>query len=343
MEFDKKEIILDYKPTSCTINIEGGCNYSCEYCGYHGKSRTTYKKKKLYRLSFEKVKEQIDILKGFGITHFNICATGEPFLNSDIFKIFDYIKELGCTSSVLSNASNVITKYLDEIIDVDLTYFATDLDSSNAQTFKEIQGKDQFDIWYDNIKMLVALKDKKKSKTKILIWTIINQDTFDELDEMLNICMELGVDEWHLNPLMGEDSVDYVTNERSMINEREKVAHKIQKLRKKALENNIVFHWPRYFNLDIDPYSELYCNNPWRESMMINVPLPDDKPGDNIGRVVLGCTAKKSIDYNLGNIHIDSFEQIWNGSEYQRLRKNVLNDCDVECLKDCMNHKFVKL
>lgn len=342
MKFSEKPIKVDYGPKNCTINIEGGCNFKCVYCPYHGDYRTSYKKKVRYRLDFDTIKEQIDILKSYGIRHFNICATGEPFLNKDIFKIFSYINGSGNTSSVLSNASNVITKNLEQIIDADLLYFATDLDAASKESFIKIQGKDQFDIWYNNIKKLVELRNKRKSKTKIMIWTIINKDTFDELDKMLDICIELGIDEWHLGALIAGDDVSYVTDERSMKNEREKVASKILDLRKKAQSKNIRMHWPEYFNMDVDIYKDLYCNKPWREAMMINVPLPNDKPGDNIGRVVLGCSGKKSIEYNLGNIHRNTFEEIWNGSEYQRLRSNVLNNCDEECLNDCMYHKFIK-
>ncbi|ABB43476.1 Radical SAM [Sulfurimonas denitrificans DSM 1251] len=335
--------IISYNyPKSATINIEGLCNFKCNYCPYHSQTRTTYTEKNNYKISFDTAKEQIDILKSYGVKHINICATGEPFLNFDIFKIFKYIKNVGCTSSVLTNASSVISKSLQEIIDSDLLYFSTDLDADNRETFKEIQGRDQFDAWYKNIESLNKLRKLNDNKMKIVVNTIINKDTFNELDGMLDICIDLGIDEWSLNVLVAEDSNDYINNIKSMRYERELVSSKIEKLKKRANDNNIRLQSPEYFDINIDIYNDLECNKPWRESIMINVPLPNDEPGENIGRVVIGCTTNKSVEYNLGNIHKNTLEEIWNGSEFQRFRKNFIDGCDKECSDDCLYHKFTK-
>jgi molybdenum cofactor biosynthesis enzyme MoaA len=70
-----KKIRVSYPPRWATINIEGRCNLSCRYCGYHGENGL--KLAKPFFLTFEEVKQQIDYLTS-KVDHIHICGIGEP-------------------------------------------------------------------------------------------------------------------------------------------------------------------------------------------------------------------------------------------------------------------------
>jgi len=327
---------VHYKTPSVTINIEGRCNLKCEYCIYHGEN--SIEGYKNWWLSFEQIKPEIDILVKYGIKNIHVCGTGEPFLNRDIFKIFKYIRSNGAITSVLSNGTSVISDKLEKIIEADLRYFKTDIDSIDRNEYKQITGKDQLDIILNNVKQLVDLRNIKKSKMLIGVNTIIRKESLNKLDAILDKCIMLGVDFWNLTQLLiSFEDKGVLTRENKFLDNPDPVRKIVGKLIEKGRKHNINVKCPAFFksnskNLNI-------CLRPW-STFMLNVPninIPKEKW---YGNAVVGCTNYKTVHYPLGNLFDDGPHKIWNGKQIKLLRENLMKNKDRECVELCVKHRF---
>jgi len=222
----------------------------------------------------------------YGVENIHICGTGEPFLNKDIFKIFKYIRLKGATTSVLSNGTSIISDKLEKIVDSDLRYFKTDIDTVDRNEYKRITGKDQLDNILNNISQLTDLKKKKNSKMLIGVNTIIRKNSLDKLDSILDKCIALGVDFWNLTQLLiAFEERGVLTRENKLLDNPNVVRKIINKLIEKGKKNNINIKCPDYFKSTYN--NSNICLRPWN-TFMLNVPninIPKEKW---YGNVVIG-------------------------------------------------------
>lgn len=339
-QFEEGKLIkVHYPPRHVTINIDSRCNLRCQYCHCHGtNSRLSTRG---WHVNFEQVKKQIDILRDNHVGHIHICGVGEPFLNKDIFKIFDYLNKIGDRPSILTNGTSVISNKLEKIIDANLSYFKTDLDTLDRNTYKEICGKDELGYVLSNIENLANLRSQKKSDMQMKVNTILTKQTLPHLKAICDKMIELGVDLWRLTSLMlGDEEKDYLSKENALIGKESEVYHVIHDLREHAKKYNLKINISEQFDPDCDN-DNLFCSSFWKR-VMLNVPTPGIPEDKWYGNVVVGCFLSFDVNNNLGNIFDTDFNKIWNGNKMAELRKKIQRDEISYCNDVCLKHRFPK-
>lgn len=97
------------------IELSGYCNASCKYCATGKNNRTKKMCIDKEYISIEKFKEATTYLLDNNIingdTFFHLYNYGEPFLNPDALKIFQYLEECGLSYGVSTNGS--VPRYVD--------------------------------------------------------------------------------------------------------------------------------------------------------------------------------------------------------------------------------------
>lgn len=335
INISRRDIHATHRPYSVTINIEGRCNLSCIYCCYH--NELTDRRYQGWSLTFEQVKPEVDLLWDFGVKHIHLCGSGEPFLNKDIFKIFHYIRSKGAITSVLSNATALNQRMLEQIIEAKLDVFNTDLDLVDRKDFARIKGRDCLNTLLANIETLVKLRNKSKSPMKIGVYTLITKESVPVLGDILNTCIALGIDTWCLEYLVVDfEDRGYLTRENAMLFRHGDVRAAIRPLLSVAKRHGIALYYPKYLNPHYDA-KKIFCMRPW-SNFMLNIPnlnMPKEKW---YGNVVCGCSSNKTHQYVYGNIFEQSLEEIWNGAAIKELRKNLISNSDIECKTLCVEH-----
>ena len=329
----RKKLKVSYLPLYATINIEARCNFKCKYCIYHGPDK---KYNCNYSYTFEQIKEQIDLLIKYNIPKIHICGIGEPFLNKDIFRVFDYLNSIGHRTSILSNCSKIVADKIDKIVDSNLLSFSTDLDVSNKEDFKWLCGRDDFDIVIENLKRMISLKKNKKKDMTINIASIITKKYLNQLPEIGYILKEIRADSWSLMFLaVNFEDAGFLTRENTLFDEPELVYPFMKQLEEFTSKNKIKFFYPYFFKEDF-ANSSLHCVKPYNQ-IMLNIPSSDINQNEIYGNVSPGCYP----DFpSYGNIFKDSFDEIWNGKKIVDMRRKLNNFEHLRCKHLCAYHPF---
>jgi|GEM_PF-2271860 len=327
--------VVTKNPEWITINIDGRCNLKCTYCPYHGEQRLV--SPKTFFIDYDQFKVQADLAMDFA-NRVHICAIGEPFLNKDIFRMFDYLNDKGHQPSVLTNGTSVISDKLEQIMDSNLSYFATDVDSLYPDIYKKLCGKDELDNVLSNMGKLAELKAKNGFDTRLMVNTIINRRILPELEGMYHRLNDLGVDSWSLNGLaIPLDGVDFLTRGNSLLDEPETVYPIIKRLRELFADNHMQLEVAGFFDPEVDN-NDLRCSFLWRR-LMLNVPSPDVDQDKWYGNVVPGCMLSLE-GYSLGNMFDSSLNEIWNCDKYVAMRNDLLAGNIHRCKHLCPSHIF---
>ena len=219
-----------------TLQIEPTreCNLNCKICMRKNLTNKTG------HLSFENFKKIID---KFDFKHVALHGWGEPLLNPEIFKMVRYAESKGISSSLITNGTLIKERILDEIFNSNLSEIAFgiyELDSLIKRLSK--------------LESLIEMRRELKSKRpKIYLDITIYKDNYDEIEEMIKIAKDVGVDAVTLHRLFNVYKVDpdvkYISEE-----EEKTLFSKINRL-KKELKLEIFLPKPHTLPCNIVKYS----------------------------------------------------------------------------------------
>jgi radical SAM protein with 4Fe4S-binding SPASM domain len=229
--------ISDYQPPAVSVEVVRGCNFKCIMCDAWNF--------KLKFLTFDQVKNILHYFKDSLI--FRPYAIGEPFLNKDIYEIsrFAYY-ELGLLVEISSNFSAINPE---RALNMGAYEIRASIDSINKEKFFEIRHGD-FDRVKRNLVEILKLKRKQNKKYPIIfISTVISKLNIDEVEDILNFGISLGVRNFYLYPLIDgnllskphETSLEDILKLRKILDKYEKGIKKIKLL---SYRNDIIGYEP---------------------------------------------------------------------------------------------------
>jgi len=182
--------IFEHQPPAVEIEIVRGCNFRCLMC-HAWNFKVKY-------LSFDQVKQ---ILKYFTDSLiFRPFGIGEPFLNKDIYKITSFASfNLNFLVEIASNFSVIDVQ---KALDMGAYEIRASIDSINKDKFYKIRGGN-FDRVKRNLQEILEAKRKRGKKYPIIsISTVISDLNLDEICDILDFGISLGIRKFHLLPVM---------------------------------------------------------------------------------------------------------------------------------------------
>jgi MoaA/NifB/PqqE/SkfB family radical SAM enzyme len=145
-------------PVAISLDLTDICNLRCYWCN---------SKRMKNILSFEYVKELVDILHIWGVKGVCLGGGGEPCLNSYLGKIAKYITSLDMDVGIITNGTE-LTKDLADILVDNSKFCSVSLDSATKETWMKLKGLDerQYNKLRSNIAYLCKIaKDKRVDTT----------------------------------------------------------------------------------------------------------------------------------------------------------------------------------
>lgn len=187
-EIQREKHPLTYLFWECSLR----CNLSCQHCGSScgpegiNKDELTTKEIKNVFLS---------IAKDFDPKKITIAVTGgEPLLRNDIFEVMKYANKLGFSWGMVTNGTLINPKIVSQMRKAKMSSISVSLDGLENNHNWLRNGKDNFKKTINGIKLLVS----SKSFDVVEIISCINQNNFNELEEIYQLCNILGVDRWRI-------------------------------------------------------------------------------------------------------------------------------------------------
>ena len=175
-------------PRSLNIELNNTCNQACVFCPYHGK----YAQKKLKPAFLPKdfvkslLKQAWEL--GIGKKEVGFYIAGEAFLYPGFAKIIGFAKSLGFPYVFLTtNGALADEVRMKAVIDAGLDSIRFSVNASDAKTYAELHGRDDFDKVLQNIKFMHSYIQSKKCALATSLSCVITKKTRGIESEMIRI------------------------------------------------------------------------------------------------------------------------------------------------------------
>ena len=136
-----------------------------------------------------------DIAKDFNPKEIMIAVTGgEPLLRKDIFEVMKYAHSLGFRWGMVTNGALITSETVSRLEDAGISTISVSLDGLEKSHNWLRCDKNAFKKTLNGLKLLRA----SKCFEIVEAITCVHQHNLKELEEIYQLCGDLGVDEWRL-------------------------------------------------------------------------------------------------------------------------------------------------
>jgi radical SAM protein with 4Fe4S-binding SPASM domain len=302
----------DCYPLHVEIGVTNRCNQNCVFCALDFVRGKADIDKKIMLTALE------DMAK-CGVKSVMFGGEGEPTIHKDIGNFIQKAKYHGIDVALTTNGIN-FNKQLQEQCLPYLSWVKFSTDAGYAKTYSEIHNtsENSFEKLLENIAQSVQFK--KKNNLSVSIGTqflMIPKNTNEkEMEELISRLKEVKPDYLSIKPYSDHplSEKDLIVNKKSY----ESICNSLENLKSNS-EMNIFFRKETIERIqDGNNYPECYG--------LSFISLIDSKGN------ILPCNLfYGKQDFIYGNLHQNSFQEIWNGDK----RKNILDKIKGEALESC--------
>ncbi len=278
-------------PESLSIEPTTMCNLSCPECP-SGLKQFSRPRGMLNTEGFRKMMDEVHQRLIYLILYFQ----GEPYLNPHFFEMVRYAVSKNVYVATSTNAHFLSENNARRTIESGLQRLIVSLDGADEETYKIYRKGGDFNKVLEGIRTLTRLKKEMKSATPhIILQFIVFKTNEHQIEDILKLGEELGVDEVQLK---SAQVYDY-ENGNDLIPENQK--------------------YNRYRKLPDGRYEikNDFKNQCWR--MWHSCVITWD------GKMV-PCCFDKDATHRMGSLESRSFKEVWHGAEYRKFRQHIFTD-----------------
>jgi len=295
-------------PISIELSLTNQCNHRCLWC-----SDADMRRRLGGELTEEELFPVLEELKTGGTRGVVIEGGGEPTLHSGFLAVLRRIKELGLAAGLISNGYHI--PYAEAVDDFE--WVRISLDAAGRSQYRDLKGVDGFDQVISNL-MTIAANKRQAILGVGYVLTNRNDDPA-QLEQLVRFLRKIGVNYFHLRPV-----VDH------------------PELTSQADLDFLKKYETRSFSVNISALTDNRetgnCGLPCLAHSLTTVITAD-------GGVYL-CGRLNIHEYwePLGNIHQQSFHDIWTG-EKRRVQVRLVSEpgfCKTHC-PQCRMTKYNRL
>lgn len=316
----------DVYPINAEIGLSGACNHRCVFCciDYMGYVP--------HFLTEETMQNSMDEMQRLGLKSVVFAGNGEPLLNKDAVNIINNTKSLGIDVAMSTNGVLFTEDVAKECMNA-ISWIRFSTSAGTEETYHKIHRGQYGDLdkVFTNIYNAACLKRKMGMKTVLGVQIVMTPDNEDEVVLLAKKVKKLGADQFSVkslgwNPMTNSDL-------RNTVNRKDYYAHRDDMI--KELES-----------LNDDNFRAVYRGNRASKSVETRkyqecYASPFHVCIDADGDVVPCCVFLGVPTMSFGNIHDNTFEEIWKGEKrrnvLQNLRQTQLSQCPAECRLSDMN------
>ncbi len=153
-------------PMMCVLSFVYTCNAKCPNCPYtNSKIRSTYKDRPFMKEdTFRIIADQC----GFYNAWIRLSGGGEPMLHPKAVELIEYAKGVNAKVGLITNGSRFNEENTRRILEAGVDMVEFSVDASDPLTYHRVRKGLDWVVLLRNIKRMVALRNKIKSKTKII-------------------------------------------------------------------------------------------------------------------------------------------------------------------------------
>ena len=296
----------------CTLT----CNAKCKHCG-----SSAEKKKYDGELTTEEIKSAFkQIANDMDASKILVHVTGgEPLVRQDLCEVMEYAtKELGFRWGMTTNGILLNDENIEKLRKANMETISISIDGleQTHDTFRGVPGS--YKTIINNIKKLKEANFVKH----IQVTTVFHKENINQLNELYNIMLDLGLDSWRL---VSMDPIGRANENNNLLLDGKEIKQLLDfiKSKKSHKKLTVTYGCPSFLGLDYEKEVRnyyFYC-----------------RTGINIASILYNgdlfvCPNVPRIKrFIQGNIRTDNFKDVWD-NKYKEFRKKDRTKCE-ECNK----------
>lgn len=181
-------------PREFFLDLTSHCNHKCVFCANPliADKRT---------MSLERAKYFLSDCYNAGAREVGMYATGESFLVKNLENYIAAAKECGYEYVFITTNGALASKdRVRRVVEAGLDSLKFSISAGTRQTYKKIQGKDDFDKVIQNLRDAADYRETSQSNFKIYVTMVYTEETQHEV-EILRELVKDCCDEWDPHPL----------------------------------------------------------------------------------------------------------------------------------------------
>ena len=306
-------------PINVEIDLTNRCSLGCEWCHFaYTHSRGPLAKTKIDwtedvgdQMDWDLIEKMLEQLASFGVKSVTWTGGGEPTLHKDFYSAILKAKDVGLKQGVYTHGAHIVQKNLAYAMVSYMDWVYISLDENNKEDHFQMKGvQGMFNSSIASIAELISKKQELKSDCKIGIGFLVREGNHhpSSLLESVQLAEDLGVDYCQFRPviLFDEDNPGTMqgiaawakadaTSALRMLQDRVESGHFKIDVQLDLDRFDMTYHWNQ------QPRGYEVC---WWSDVQ-TVITPNGK--------VWTCVNKRGFPGEaLGDLHEDSFADIWN-------------------------------
>ena len=184
-------------PKEIFLDLTSFCNHACVFCANPLiKNKTTMSEEMVQRVLLEAY--------DCGVTDLGLYATGESFLVRNLADYVASAKRIGYRYLfITTNGALATPERVKPVIDAGLDSIKFSISAGCRETYKEIQGRDDFDLVLENLRWISSYRDEKNIDLNLYVTMVYTEKTKPEV-EMLKELVTPFIDEWDPHELTNQ-------------------------------------------------------------------------------------------------------------------------------------------
>jgi radical SAM protein with 4Fe4S-binding SPASM domain len=277
-------------PVSISFEPTTSCNLRCPECpsGLRAFTRPTGMLQKNF------FKETIDQLSK-ELVYLVFYFQGEPYLNPEFLSMVQYAASKNIYTATSTNAHYLNDASAKKTVESGLDRLIISIDGTTQETYQQYRVGGKLSKVLEGVALVVKWKKQLKSKTPFIIFQfLVVRHNEHQIEDVKRLAKETGVDQVRLKTAQ---VYDYENDPNNLIPANARYSRY-----KKDKDGRMQFRGSRQ-------------NHCWR--------LHHD-PVITWDGTVVPCCFDKDAQHKLGNLHQQSFKEIWSNKNYQEFRSKIL-------------------
>jgi MoaA/NifB/PqqE/SkfB family radical SAM enzyme len=266
-------------------------------------------------------------------------GVGEPMLVRNLPRMVRYLKDRDVYVLFNTNGTVLNERNGRALIAAELDELRVSLDAANAESFKQVRGKNYFNRILRNVRAFRQLQERENhKKPRVSAWLTGLKETIRDLPEFVRVAADIGVSEVYLQRLVyfDQDAIGMARPDQALFDtlSREEAGY-LEQAEELARSLGVTFsasgavsEFGASLKKAEDGSPWTLCRRPW--SLMYFTAN---------GRALPCCIAPFSQrgyeNYTLGDATRESLPAIWNGARYQAFRQALLSTSPPAACASC--------
>jgi radical SAM protein with 4Fe4S-binding SPASM domain len=277
-----------------------------------------------------------------GLWRAYLMGNGEPLLNKHFLDFAARLKHHGVEIQFNTNGMLLTPHLSQQLVAIGADAIAISMDGADAETFNYIRRGADFDTVTNHINTLNQIKAKRGTdKPRLSLAAVALKDNWRQMPDLVNMAHRLGMGHVHIESLIWQDDPAYQEyyREHSLTQVEHQAIAKLYEAQTRASQWKIGFSSPL---LDGQPVEvNGFATPQWETTAQKGIPCWE--PWTTIfvtwqGEIHPCCGSEQAM----GNLKHQNILDIWNGSQYRKLRHDMATGTIPEGCRICMKNRRMK-